>query len=154
MQEGANLLAYCGLYCGDCAGYTGEIADATKILIKILEKYKFSRTAAILFSEPLADYDKLEAMLGFMATLKCPLICREREAGGTDCQIWQCCRERGFYACYECDAFEVCDRLKAQEALHGDACVKNLRAIKEMGLEAWIGSGKRLWFGSEVDDGK
>jgi hypothetical protein len=30
--------------------------------------------------------------------------------------------------------------------------VAKLEAIKEMGLEAWISSGKRLWFGSEVDD--
>jgi hypothetical protein len=30
--------------------------------------------------------------------------------------------------------------------------VKNLKAIKEMGIEDWIERGVRFWFGSDVDD--
>jgi hypothetical protein len=37
------------------------------------------------------------------------------------------------------------------EALRGDACVTNLRAVREIGLEAWVASDKRLWFGCEVN---
>ena len=48
MEERKNLLAYCGLYCGDCAGYSGEIADAAKNLVELLEKYRFDRTAKSL----------------------------------------------------------------------------------------------------------
>ena len=146
------MLAYCGLYCGDCAGYLGEIAHTAKNLMKVLEKFKFDRTAKCLFSEELRDYDKFCEMLGFMTSLKCEQICREREDSGTSCKIRKCCRERGFYACYECDDFEICEKLKSLEGLHGDSCVKNLKAIKEMGLEAWVIRGKRLWFGSDIDN--
>jgi len=152
MKERKDLLAYCGLYCGDCVGYIGEIADTAKSLTKVLEKFKFDRTAEFLFSEELKDYDKFCMMLGFMTGLKCPKICREKENSSTSCNIRKCCRGRGFYACYECDGFEICEKLKSLEGLHGDSCVKNLKAIKEMGLEAWMTQGKRLWFGSEVDD--
>ena len=152
MKERKDLLAYCGLYCGDCAGYSGETGNTAKNLMKVLEKYKFDRTAKCLFSEKLGDNDKFCEMLGFMTGLKCEKICREREDSGTSCKIRKCCRDRGFYACYEFDDFEICDKLESLEGLHGDSCVKNLKAIKEMGLEAWIIRGKRLWFGSEADD--
>ena len=44
MKARKDLLAYCGLYCGDCLGYTGVIADAAKNLMMVLKKYKFDRT--------------------------------------------------------------------------------------------------------------
>ena len=152
MSERKELLAYCGLYCGDCAGYSGEIADTAQNLMNALEKYRFERTATGLFSEKLKDYDKFCEMLEFMTDLKCPKICREREDSSASCEIQRCCRDKGFYACYECDDFENCEKLKTLERLHGDSCVENLTAIKEMGLEAWITTGKRLWFGSDVDN--
>lgn len=61
------MLAYCGIYCGDCLGYTGVIADAAK---------------------------------DFLA----------------------------------------------------HSCVKNLRAIKKMGLDAWIRRGKRHCYWDKEDD--
>ena len=148
-----DLLAYCGLYCGDCAGYSGEIADAAKILIESLERYRFDRTAKSLFADELGDYDRFREALEFVSGLRCPRICRKREEGETDCEIWKCCRTKGYYACYECEDFEVCTKLKGHEALHGDSCVTNLRAIREMGLEVWVASGERLWFGSEESKG-
>ena len=57
MRESKNLLTYCGLYCGDCAGYSGELADTAQNLMHALEKYKFERTAKCLFSEKLKEYD-------------------------------------------------------------------------------------------------
>lgn len=152
MKERKDLLAYCGLYCGDCAGYSGEIADTAKNLKNILKKYKFDRTAKCLFSEQLKDYDNFREMLEFITSLKCPTICRERADSETSCKIKKCCRVRGFYACCECDDFEICEKLESLEELHGDSCVTNLKAIKEMGPEAWISRGKRHWFGSDTDD--
>ena len=152
MRESKNLLTYCGLYCGDCAGYSGELADTAQNLMHALEKYKFERTAKCLFSEKLKDYDRFCEMLGFMTDLKCPAICRNREDSSNSCKIRRCCRDKGFYACYECEDFEMCEKLKTLEELHGDSCVKNLKAIKEMGFEAWVTTGKRRWFGSKADD--
>jgi len=147
-----ELLAYCGLYCGDCGGYAGEIAESATKLRDVLKKYKFERTAKHLFPEKLKEYDRLYEMLEFVAGLKCDKPCRERAEGSTACEIRQCCMERGYYACYECDDFEVCEKLESMKGLHRDSCVKNLKAIKEIGLEKWIETGKRYWFGSDVDD--
>lgn len=132
-QGREDLIAYCGLYCGDCAGYTGEIA------IEILQRYKFKRTAAALFSEQLAEHDRLWEMLQFISGLRCEATCREREE---PCKIARCCIERGFHGCYECGEFETCTTLAELARLHGDSCPANLRAIKEMGPAAWAASGR------------
>jgi len=73
------LLAYCGFYCGDCLGYTGVIADAAEDLLKVLEEYRFHRTAECVFPVKLRDYDEFCEMLAFMAGLRCSGTCREGE---------------------------------------------------------------------------
>ena len=35
-KQDKNLVAYCGLYCGDCPIYKGKIADLARDLRKIL----------------------------------------------------------------------------------------------------------------------
>jgi len=35
-QPNSSLIAYCGLYCGDCFGHKGEIADLARNLRKKL----------------------------------------------------------------------------------------------------------------------
>jgi hypothetical protein len=154
MKARKDLFAYCGFYCGDCLGYTGVIADAAENLMEVLEKHQFHRTAECVFPEQLRDYDKLREMLGFMAGLRCAGICREGEQDDpSGCQVRNCCRDKGFYACYECDDFETCDILDSlHKGLHTDACVKNMKAIREMGLEAWLSSGKRHMYWGDVDD--
>jgi len=147
-----DLLGYCGLYCGDCAGFSGEIAKASLNLKHFIDKYKLNITAKELFDGKLKDFDKFYEMLQFMIALKCPQICRERETPVEGCEIKQCCRQKNYFACYECNDFSNCKKLKSLEALHGDSCVKNLKAIKERGLSNWIEHDKRLWFGTEIDD--
>jgi hypothetical protein len=150
-----EVLAYCGFYCGDCLGYTGVIADAAENLTEVLERYQFHRTAECVFPEQLRDYDKLREMLGFMTGLRCAGICREerQDGGASGCQVKNCCKERGYYACYECDDFETCDILDSlHKGLHTDSCVKNMKAIREMGLEAWLTGGRRYVYWGEVDD--
>ncbi|MCP4231741.1 MAG: DUF3795 domain-containing protein [bacterium] len=144
-----NLLAYCGLYCGDCAGHTGVIADAAEALKKATDEYKFDRAARELFPDELVDYDKFAEMLGFIAGLRCAVPCRDKAEGETECAIRKCCIERGYFACNECAEFAGCDKFDRMTALHGDSCARNLAAINETGLEEWLKSGKRYWFGDE-----
>jgi len=148
MNATTELLAYCGLYCGDCAGCSGEIAEAAATLLREIECHRFERTAKSLFAEELPDYDAFQRALEFVSGLKCSATCRARKE---PCGIARCCLDRGFRGCYECDGFEECDKLASLEDLHGDACVLNLRAIRRMGPEAWLVGAHRLWFGSDVD---
>jgi hypothetical protein len=156
MSTDKQLLAYCGIYCEDCLGYTGVIADAAESLMKILTQYKFERTAAAVFPEQLADFDRFQEMLGFMATLRCAGRCRKDEsaAAALSCRVRTCCGERGLFACYECDGFEECETLLSiAEGLHAQSCVANLKEIKEMGLNTWLRSGKRHHYWDEAGDG-
>lgn len=41
MDADKKLIAYCGLYCGDCVNYKGEIADLARDLRKKLRQEKF-----------------------------------------------------------------------------------------------------------------
>jgi hypothetical protein len=144
MKGKKELLAYCGAYCGDCLGYTGVIADAAEGLKKVLEKYQFEKTAQCVFPGKLKEYDSLYQMLEFMTDLRCPGKCREGKDTETSCAVRKCCREKGFYACYECDELERCEKLRSLfNGLHYEADMQNLKDIREMGLEAWLSRGKR-----------
>ena len=119
----------------------------------VLEGYKFDQTAKCVFNKELKDYDRLLETLKFMSVLKCPKPCRDRKDTVASCPIRECCIERGFYACYECDELEACDKLNSfMKGLHAEANLKNLKAIKEMGLDVWIRKGKRYHYWDEEDD--
>jgi prenyltransferase beta subunit len=150
MKNKKELLAYCGLYCGDCAGYSGEIADVAQNLKETLEKYKFHQTAKHLFPTELKDYDKLQQMIDFMTELNCIKTCRQKKDSEVKCGISKCCRDKGFFACYECSTFETCTSLETLSSLHGDSHIKNLSAIREKGIDNWILRSKRLWFADDV----
>jgi len=45
MDEDKKLIAYCGLYSGDCVNYKGEIADLARDLRKKLRQEKFNRVS-------------------------------------------------------------------------------------------------------------
>lgn len=134
-----KLLAYCGFYCGDCLGYTGVIADAAEDFKKVLEKYKFEKSAKCILPEKLKDYDDFFGKLVFITSLKCPMVCRERKDDDVDCEIRDCSKNKGFFACYECDDFKSCEKLKSMmEGLHYESIIKNLEEIKAMGLREWL----------------
>ena len=44
-EQNKDLIAYCGLYCGDCFNYKGEIADLARDLRKKLREEKFDRVS-------------------------------------------------------------------------------------------------------------
>ena len=70
MKDKKDLLAYCGLYCGDCGGYSGEIAYNAIKLKSSLDKFKFERTAHGIFPDKLSEYEKFSSMLTFLTSLK------------------------------------------------------------------------------------
>jgi len=150
MTKKENLVAYCGLYCGDCAGYTKDLAKAAKQLKTQIDKYKFNLTVEAMFSEQLKHYDEFKKNLDFMTQLACPIICTQRE--DARCEIWHCCRDKNYAGCYECKDFETCEKIPNALGEHFfDACIVNLKQIKEMGVRDWIDKGKRYWFSCDVE---
>jgi hypothetical protein len=145
-----GLVTYCGIYCGDCLGYTGVIAKAADAFLDVLDEYKFYMTARNVFPGELGDYDGLIDMLLFMTEMKCHKPCRDRTDEEASCVVRDCCKARGLYACYECSEFERCEALESVlGGLHLGACLQNLREIREMGLEAWLRDGTRHHYWDE-----
>lgn len=139
----AELVSYCGLYCGDCHGYAGTIADLARDLRKELRRYKFDRFAAAMPFKEFENYPQCYATLGAMVKLRCRKACRGG-GGPPFCKIRRCCLERDIPGCWECDDFEECDFLRFLEPVHADAHIKNLRRIRKIGPERWM-VGKRYW---------
>ena len=138
-----NIVAYCGLYCGDCFGYKGIVADLARDLRKELRQSKFDRFAESVPFKEFQHYKESYEVLGAMVRFRCKRACRGG-GGPPFCKIRKCCLKNGFAGCWECDQIENCDKLKFLEPVHKDAHIKNLKNIKKLGVEKWI-TGKRFW---------
>ena len=142
-----DLIAYCGLYCGDCFGYQGKIADLARDLRKELRQAKFDKTAELLSTIPFfatfKDYRQCYEVLGALVKFHCKNTCRGG-GGPPFCKMRQCCQKKGIEGCWQCDEFETCEKLDTLKPNHGDAHLKNLRIIKKQGVDEFI-KGKRFW---------
>jgi hypothetical protein len=142
-DEHLKKTAYCGLYCGDCAFGRGTIPDLARDLRKELRDNRFDKVAdAIPFPE-FKKYGDCYEVLGAMVKLRCK-GCR----GGSRsrfCNIAQCAVKKGLEGCWECGDFSDCGKLDFLVPVHGDAHIKNLRAIRKVGVEEWA-EGKRAWY--------
>ena len=132
-----NLIAYCGLYCGDCFSYKGKIADLARDLRQELRQARFDKTAefvsTISFFKALKNYPQCYEVLGALVKFRC----KNTGKGGSGppfCKMRKCCQKKGIEGCWECDEFETCKNLDFLKANHGDAHIKNLRIIKKKGL--------------------
>ena len=134
-----ELVAYCGLYCGDCFNYKGEIADLARDLRKKLREAKFDKAAPGLskYFKAFRDYGQCYEVLGAMVRLRCKRGCRE-SGGNPSCKIRICCRKRGMAGCWECAEFETCARFDFLKPIHGDATAKNLRKLRKEGIESFL----------------
>jgi len=48
ITQDENLIAYCGLYCGDCHGFSGKIPDLARDLRKELRKTRYGKFAEFI----------------------------------------------------------------------------------------------------------
>ena len=145
MNENKNLIAYCGLYCGDCFNYKGEVANLARDLRKKLREAKFDRHSQGLskFFKEFRNYEQCYEVLGAMVRLRCKRTCRG-EGGPPSCKIRNCCQKKNIQGCWECKEFETCEKLNFLKPFHEDAHLKNLRKIKKQGINSFL-KEKRYW---------
>ena len=139
----SDLIAYCGLYCGDCFGYQGKIADLARDLRKELRAAKFEKTAEVIPFKEFKHYKECYEVLGALVRLRCKRTCKGG-GGPPFCKMRKCCQKKGIDGCWVCDEFETCKHLDFLKANHGDAHIKNLRILKKKGVEVFV-TGKRNW---------
>ena len=146
-EKDENLIAYCGIYCGDCFAYKGKIADLARDLRKELRQEKFAKTAESLSNEPFFEtfknYGQCYEVLGEMVKFRCKRACKGG-GGPPFCKMRKCCQKKDIEGCWQCDEFETCEKLDFLKPNHEDAHLKNLRKIKKVGTANFI-EGKRYW---------
>lgn len=122
------MVAYCGLDCGTCFGYTKTVSEAAKNLRRTMRAEKIKQ---VWPSMPfLGDYSSFKKDLDALAGLRCKGC---RDGGGNPfCKIRKCAQKNGYEGCWECDQFESCDKLTFLEAGHKDAHLKSLRRLKRV----------------------
>lgn len=146
MEGNKDLIAYCGLYCGDCFNYKGEIADLSRDLRKKLREAKFdvmSQELSKYFKE-FKNYQQCYEVLGAMVRLRCKRPCQDG-GGNPFCKIRTCCRKKNFTGCWECDKFVTCTKLDFLKPVHGDANLKNMRKLKKQGIDSFL-EGTRHYY--------
>ena len=140
-RQEIELTGYCGLYCGDCIRYQSRAADLAGELLRELQKTEFEKYAVVKSrsTKDLAHYDETLKALEAIVKLQCNAPCRVGGGCPTfSCGILECCRERGFEGCWECDEFEDCPKFDFLKPYHGDGPLQNLRKIRELGWDRWI----------------
>ena len=147
MASKSALIAYCGLYCGDCTSYKGKVADLARDLRKELRAAKFDKTAAFLADVPFfaafKHYDECYEVLGALVKFRCKKSCKGG-GGPPFCKMRKCCRKKGIEGCWECKEFETCKHLDFLEPSHGSAHIKNLRTLNKKGVDAFL-AGAKNW---------
>ena len=125
-----NIIAYCGLYCSDCFGYRGVIADLARDLREESGRSNFDRFAETLPFKEFQQYKESDTILGAMVRFQCKKACRGG-GGPSFCNIRKCCLENGFEGCWECDDFEICNKL-------GERYLVNVKKIKKLGVDGFL----------------
>ena len=151
MAKKQDLIGYCGLYCGDCVGYTQTVPNLARDMRQELRRYRFDKMADMLaqvsFFKEFKDYKKCYNLLGTMMKLRCKKLCKGN-GGPPECKIRICARKKKLPGCWQCDDFSTCEKLKILEPHHGVAHLKNLRKIKRQGPAAFV-EGKRYWYAAK-----
>jgi len=166
-KDNKNLIAYCGLYCGECPVYEGKIADLARELRKEFRKAKSKEIAQSIlnffkeedktgFAETekgkkalkvFEDYPICYEVLGAFAKMRCKKICKDG-GGPLSCKVRKCCVKKDIEGCWQCDEFETCEKFGLLKIAHGDGHIKNLRKLKKKGVDEFI-QGKKYWY-SEI----
>ncbi|UCE40680.1 MAG: DUF3795 domain-containing protein [Candidatus Aminicenantes bacterium] len=147
-KKGKDLIAYCGLYCGECPGHQGIIAYLSRDLRKELRKAKVEKIAETLATaSPFKEfkyYKETYDLLGALVKFRCKRVCKNG-GGPPFCKIRKCCQKKDIDGCWRCELFTTCEKLDFLKSGHGDAHIKNLRILKRKGEKEFL-QGKKHWY--------
>lgn len=110
--------APCGLYCGACGTILADKAGSVDILAK--------------------EWGMQPGQL----------VCHGCKTGTTgDCTFRDCVASKGIEYCFQCDTFP-CDelvRFRNDRASHHSVVLRNLRRMREIGVEQWLEEQRLRW---------
>jgi len=89
------------------------------------------------FGKDFKEYEECYKVLGAMVKFRCRKGCR-KGGGSPFCKIRTCAQKKEIEGCWLCDEFEGCKKQEFLVPVHGDAHIKNLRAIKRKGKDGFL----------------
>lgn len=137
MVKKKEMVAYCGLYCGDCVKHKGNVSKLAKALQSELSVEKFDKIARTI--PEIKNYKEFEEVLKIISEVECEIGCRA--GGGTpDCEVRICCQNKGYFTCAECEEFMYCTELAGIPVIQCGVIsyVKELEHLRELGVEKWL----------------
>jgi hypothetical protein len=143
-----DLTAYCGLYCGDCIRYKCRASELADELLNEIDKNNFTEYAKIkrTHKKEFENFKSFISLLKAISEIKCEIPCGLGGDGcGGKCEIIACVSTKGLEGCWECSDFERCDKFEFLKPFHGNAPLKNLRKIKELGIENWAKTREKCY---------
>jgi len=125
MEEDANgwSVAICGLNCAKCDMFEASHGNE-KLMEEIVEWFRKERNESV---KP--EQIRCEGCRG-------PLDAH----WSSDCKMMLCAKEKGHRYCFQCDDFpcKILTDFASDGMSHHRQTVENLKAMKRMGLDAWI----------------
>lgn len=148
-----DLTGYCGLYCGDCIRYKCRASELADELLKEIDNLHFTEYANVkrTHTREFENLHLLISSLRAISEIDCGTPCRLGGDGcGGSCEIIKCVKSRSLERCWECDDFEGCDKFDFLRPFHGDANLKNLRKIRELGINVGSKSVRNVTHGCDL----
>jgi len=142
-------VAYCGLFCGDCVIRKGRLAALSLDLLDRMRTPEFQKLAEGLpelkpeLFDALREYPTCCCVLEAMSHLDCEKVCKAG-GGSAACPIRGCCQAKGAEGCWSCGQFETCETLSWLNPVHQDAHRRNIRMIREQGMDEFL-KGEKHW---------
>ena len=132
-MKNRNLVGRCGIYCGACFAYRGNVSKKAIELRNELKKERFRRIATAF--EWVGDWSQFTRWLYWLSKLKCDGC----QAGGgwPWCPVRKCSQKKGFISCAECEQMP-CERLEWITRRYKRWNLQNLERIREVGIDRWL----------------
>ena len=138
-----NLIGCCGIYCGACFAYRGDLSRKAAELRELLKREKFNKIATAF--EWIGSYRDFSRWLSWLVRLKCGGC--QTGGGNPFCAIRKCCRSRGYTSCADCPEMP-CKKLDWITRRYKKWNLRNLEKIREVGYETWLNEMRK-----SVDEG-
>jgi len=126
----ANI-GYCGVCCNHC-GMQAHIPNMAKELGRFVHAYRYGEWIGFITKE--FEFGNFMKGLNWFANSGCKGCLQG--GGMPNCEVRNCCKEKGLSNCYFCESFLRCNKLEYQRQTYRIS--ENYARIKQAGYENWL----------------
>lgn len=134
-MKSEDLITYCGVYGGTCARWCENtiFRDFASTFAEWVDAQGYQYWMPTEVKE--FDYTEFRKALDFFSKKDTWLVCWKCCKGGDgrpDCEIRNCCEERGLDLCFDCSEFP-CDRVEGNAKM-----IERAKDYKKLGKDEWL----------------